>query len=296
MSPVQPDISQPDFFSKQVRHAKRFYRDLTTDQQEGTSVVCGGREVCLPEYEVERASFPYFSLEFVSGGRGTLELAGETFTLTPGTAYTYGPDVAHRIMSDSEHPLEKYFVDFTGKGVSRLLHSLHFLPGSVVQVSLQANAQRAIDELVQHGARNSEASFRLCDSLLQYILLLISSTAVAPAASLSPAYASYVRCRDYMQENYLELHCLKDAAQAVSLDKTYLCHLFQRFDSQTPHEYLTRLKMNKAAELLEDTELLIKQVASTVGYADAFHFSRVFKRVLGVSPKHFRLLRTQVGK
>ena len=53
--------------------------------------------------------------------------------------------------------------------------------------------------------------------------------------------------------------------------------------------------MNKAAELLDHSDLLVKQVSAEVGYEDAFHFSRVFKRFLGISPRDFRRLRTRRG-
>jgi AraC-like DNA-binding protein len=46
--------------------------------------------------------------------------------------------------------------------------------------------------------------------------------------------------------------------------------------------------MNEAAEQLRSTERLIKDVAASLGYSDAFHFSRVFKAVFGIAPQAFR--------
>ena len=64
-----------------------------------------------------------------------------------------------------------------------------------------------------------------------------------------------------------------------------------RYDNQSPYQFLLRLKMNHAAELLQKSGTLVKQVAEECGFKEPFHFSRVFASVFGVSPTHFRELR-----
>ena len=81
---------------------------------------------------------------------------------------------------------------------------------------------------------------------------------------------------------------LQEIAQECGVSEAYLCRLFQRYDRQTPYPFLTRLKMNRAAKLLDDPGRLVKQIAADPSYRDAFHFSRAFKNVFGVSPRGFR--------
>ena len=68
------------------------------------------------------------------------------------------------------------------------------------------------------------------------------------------------------------------------MDVAYLCRLFQRYDHQSPYQLLLRLKMNFAAEWLQQPGALVKQVAERAGFTDPFHFSREFKSVFGVAP------------
>lgn len=75
------------------------------------------------------------------------------------------------------------------------------------------------------------------------------------------------------------------------IDTSYLCRLFKRFDSQSPYQYLMRLKMNAAAQRLHAPDALVKKVAYELGYADPFHFSRAFKKVFRISPETFKGLR-----
>ena len=52
----------------------------------------GGSETVDPKYDVYRKAVPFFAMEFVAAGVGTVELGGKEHRLTPGTVFTYGPD------------------------------------------------------------------------------------------------------------------------------------------------------------------------------------------------------------
>ena len=89
---------QPDFFSSQVMSARRFFRpdaaeaaDCPEDTEETRGgifrVISGGLERCVPGYEVRRESFPYWALEFVVSGTGSLTLDDRGFELKAGTLY-----------------------------------------------------------------------------------------------------------------------------------------------------------------------------------------------------------------
>ena len=85
----------------------------------------------------------------------------------------------------------------------------------------------------------------------------------------------------------METNTVSEVAEKCFLDPAYLARLFKRFAEESPLQLLTRLKMGRAADLLVNGELLIKQVGEDVGYPDPYHFSRVFKRVYGIPPETF---------
>ena len=69
MSGRRPAYAKPEI-SSQVREARYFYlhQDKVADRR--LVVICGGRETCTPDYEVDRPTFPYFGIEWVERGRG----------------------------------------------------------------------------------------------------------------------------------------------------------------------------------------------------------------------------------
>ena len=82
---------------------------------------------------------------------------------------------------------------------------------------------------------------------------------------------------------------LDELAQHAGLSRTALAERFRDAMGDTPLNHLRVLRMQRAMRLLAETEQRLEAVAAEVGYRDAFSFSKVFKRTVGVSPKAFRL-------
>ena len=281
----------PEFFSPQVSEARRFYLNLKPSKKAGLSVVSGGLEYCLPDYNIQRPTFPFFSLEYVIRGGGSLRLNNRHHKLQPGTVFSYGPGVAQTISADPEDPLVKYFVDFSGAQSKGILRSCGIPAGNVTQMGLPHELQNLFDELIECGQRGRPGANDLCAKLLECLALRIVESQIPHESAETLSLLSYQHCRKHIEENFQRLKSLEQLAGECHLDAAYLCRLFQRYDRQSPYKVLMRLKMNLAAEWLEQPGALVKQVAERSGFRDQFHFSRAFKNVLGVSPNTFRRLR-----
>lgn len=83
---------------------------------------------------------------------------------------------------------------------------------------------------------------------------------------------------------------LDELAKSAGLSRTSLAERFRAAMDDTPLNHLRTLRMQRAIKLLSDTDNKLETVATAVGYQDAFSFSKVFKRTVGMSPKAFRQL------
>ena len=295
MPPKKPSAnrrsSAPKFFSADVAQARRFYLDLNPPKNRPLAVVCGGLEYCTPDFAIRRETFPYFSIEYVARGRGEVKLKGRARPLQAGRLFSYGPGVSQHITGDPADPLVKYFVDFAGTQAAELLRSCKLSPGSVSEV-FPANAlQPLFDELIQAGSQVRRGNAELCAKLLECMALRISSSRAPIEGSQTLSFTTFQRCRQHIGQHALRLQSLGQIADECHVNQAYLCRLFQRFDHCSPYQYLLRLKMNHAAERLQQTSMMVKQVADESGFSDPFHFSRVFHSILGLSPAAFRGLR-----
>ncbi len=275
------------FISEQVTTDEYYYLNLTPPKRSKAVVVCGGREQCSPAYRIERDTFKFRSIEFVSSGRGELTIDGVTYPLRPGTIYGYGPRVRHIIETDPEKPMVKHFVDFVGDELSSLLKRTGLGNPHPLYASKPFRMRSIFENLLQTGATESRHRDELCALLLRQLILYADDTSLPQQEAFSPAWQTYLRCRQHIERNCLEITSIKQVASECFVDIAYLARLFKRYAEETPLQFLTRLKMAHAADLLSKGDLLVKQVAEQIGFADPYHFSRVFKRVYGIPPETF---------
>ncbi|MFA5687928.1 MAG: AraC family transcriptional regulator [Kiritimatiellales bacterium] len=276
----------PSFISKQVSSREYYYLNLTPQKNDRETVVCGGREQCAPDYRVERSRFKFCSLEFVSAGKGILTLHKKTWPLRPGAIYFYGSHTPHCIETDSSAPMIKHFVDFSGSGLTALVKRTGLYKTPIYTTNI-LRVRTLFNMLLKTGVTESRHRDELCVLLLKQLLLYADETAMPQQEAFSQARQTFQQCRLYIEQNFQTLTGIEQIATACHIDKAYLCRLFKRYADETPLQFLTRLKMNRAAALLLRPEVLIKQVAEKSGYSDPCHFSRVFKRIYDIPPETF---------
>ena len=253
----------------------------------GITVVCGGCEHCDADYRIRRSTFPHLAVELVAEGRGRLELAGRSRPLSPGSVFSYGPEVRCHIDNDPAEPMRKYFVDFVGAEAERLLRETPLGIGGAAQAVSAHEIVEVFDDLHREGTRGTPLTPDVCAVLLRLLLLKITEGTTTESAPAARALETYRRCKQHIDRHDVRLRTLEQIALETHVDLSYLCRLFKRFDRVSPYKYLMRRKMNRAVDLLLGAGLLVKQVAREVGFDDPYHFSRVFKSVHGVSPTRF---------
>lgn len=99
----------------------------------------------------------------------------------------------------------------------------------------------------------------------------------------------------FIHENYSRQFTIAQLAAQYGMDGKRFAELFQRHIGMTPVRYLTDLRIERSKELLRISNCPVMQVAECVGYIDSYYFSRIFKKVTGISPTDFRV-EAQAGK
>ncbi|MCR9142891.1 MAG: AraC family transcriptional regulator [bacterium] len=92
----------------------------------------------------------------------------------------------------------------------------------------------------------------------------------------------------FILENLEEVITVDDLAAELNMSKFYFLREFKKAAGVTPHQYLTRIKMERASALLREGSSSLATVALSLGYGDQSHFSRVFKTHFGESPGNYR--------
>ncbi len=126
------------------------------------------------------------------------------------------------------------------------------------------------------------------------LLILVSRerATISNGESSHVTYEKYIPAIElsinYIKESYAEKIQLETLCKISMLSKTYFCFLFKEITKKTFVEYITDLRVEKAMELLRESDKSITLIGFETGFNDPTHFSRTFKKNVGISPRLFR--------
>ena len=92
---------------------------------------------------------------------------------------------------------------------------------------------------------------------------------------------------EYMEENYMYRLTLSSISANVNLSSSYLCRIFKSEVGTSITNYLNNLRIRKAATLIKENTMSMKEISSMVGIDDQLYFSRLFKKCMGISPSEY---------
>jgi len=276
----------PDFISRSVHRGRYVFLDLHPGKTAESPVACAGWEECSPDYEIHRPGFRFPALEYIAGGEWELVTAKGKWTLGPGAVFTYGPRVGYSLKALSKSGLSKYFLDFSDGRAAAALRRTGLKPGVPGSLVQRRWLHDLLDQLIDTAPMRAAARRKVAGMIANLLLERIRED-LHPVQRVTQAHLTYERCREYLAANYLDISNLSDAARKCGVSPVHLCRLFQRYATEPPHSFVTRLKINHAAERIARGNLLVKSAAAEVGFDDPYHFSRVFRKVHGIPPSKF---------
>jgi AraC-like DNA-binding protein len=106
--------------------------------------------------------------------------------------------------------------------------------------------------------------------------------------SVSISDQRLARVMEYMQVNYARSLSIEDLSHEAGISKFHFVTVFRKKVGITPHRYLTGLRLNQAASLLQRSRSTIEQVARACGYGHAAQFTTAFTRYFDKAPSFFR--------
>lgn len=93
--------------------------------------------------------------------------------------------------------------------------------------------------------------------------------------------------REYVMEHYKERITLGQAAEALNISQGYLSTAFKKQSGESFTSYVSAIKIEKAKELIAGHQYMMYEISDLLGFDTPFYFSKVFKKVTGMSPKEY---------
>jgi AraC-like DNA-binding protein/ligand-binding sensor protein len=134
-------------------------------------------------------------------------------------------------------------------------------------------------------SKQYEAVVKLLSIFAQHIAI-VSNQIVVGRENCEPAAIS--RAKRFIQENQSEDLSLGQVAKAVNTSSFYFCKMFKKATGLNFTDYVSRVRIEKAKNLLLNPNLRVSEIAFEVGFQSLTHFNRVFKKITGHSPSEYR--------
>lgn len=247
-------------------------------------------------------SHDYLEIFFILTGQGRFRIDDRIYEVTEGDLVILNPKVKHEMlmMEGSSASNTHYFVamsDFQLKGMGQnslpepkngpILHTSGELRQRIFRICSSMEAENAVCRPGRY--------YMLRSYVVQLLLLLIREEVEPVECMDGYAFESvnkkYVveQILNYFEEHYNEKISLDQIADNMYLSPFYISKIFKSETGDTPIRHLINIRLERAYELLKNGWMgSIQEAAACVGYEDAYHFSKVFKKRYGVTPSQVK--------
>lgn len=217
----------------------------------------------------------FFSIHFILSGN--CSFCGQT--LSRGAIFIAAPHVPY-VFSVSED-YEHFYICFTGHHAKKIFNLFNIPTDGLSYFQLPSEEDYIFANKTLSAAFETNSEKCSLGALLTVLSML-----KAPSANVALSHAE--KAENFIQDNYDQNISMEDIANFLYISEKHLCRIFKQRYSIPPRHYLLSLRMNKARELILDTDMLIKEIAESVGYISPFTFSEAFSNFFGYPPSELR--------
>jgi AraC-like DNA-binding protein len=252
-----------------------------------------GSENCLPNHSMGPALRDHYKIHYVHSGTGIFRVEGKTYTLTAGQGFLIIPGVVCYYKADEHDPWSYSWVGFMG------LHAELYLKRAQLSIenpifscdpTLDASIEHCFGQMFEARNKSVSRDLKLLGLLYSFLATVVDASGQEAVHEKSEnVKEQYVKMAlDFIETHYSHNMSIESLADELKLNRKYMSKIFKDEIGLTPQEYLIRLRMNKACELMKNPSLGIGEISYSVGYNDQLLFSRMFKKNLGASPRLYR--------
>ena len=234
-----------------------------------------------------RGETPFSILQHTFAGGGRLRYEQRDFRVRPGETMLVTVPHAHRYWLEAHESWSFFWIAFSGREALRLHRAIILAAGPVFRLAPRtvdrlAEVCLALQSEVQSAGQASFEAYRATMALHDDLM------AGTEAATGRVAHPDIERTVAYIGANLAGPLDIARLADVAGMSRAHFSRLFRRHVGQPPAEYVTHERVQRAAKLLADSRLSVKAISIACGFEDPNYFSKVFRRVLSISPAQFR--------
>lgn len=232
-----------------------------------------------------------YYLVFIIKGSGVLETAHlGSIEINEGDCFVLHSGVWHRYKPFENTGWEEYWVGFNGFYPRKLMKSDFFNKKSpVIHVGLSQELLLIFHALIKTIKNASPGYHQLISGLTLQILAIAYNASVYKEENKEDDFQYILKAKFLLQEKIGEKTSMTHISKKLAVSYSKFRKDFKYVTGVSPNQYHLEIRLTKAAELLEASNLSITEIAYQTGFETLFYFSRIFKKKYEMSPKDYRL-------
>jgi len=246
-----------------------------------------------PNHYVEQPQgYPHHKIIYNTSGTGWCCIEGKHYATSPKQAFIIPAKAAHSYGANEQTPWSVYWVHFNGKRSHDLIKAINPTQKKDPRIFVpRSNAiTNAFEDCYRWTTKGlSDSSLIAMAGSFSRLASLFIIHQRSKNTKTQRAEERILKSIQWMQQNLKETIALEELASQASLSAPHYSSLFKKQCGAPPIRFLIRLRMQRACELLDNNNHIpINEISQSVGYEDPFHFSRMFKEVVGATPSAYR--------
>lgn len=250
-------------------------------------------------------SHDHLEIAFILSGCGRYRIGGKLYDVEEGDLLILNPHVPHQgLVKDKENPATEFFVGAAELWLQGYEENTLPIPEEGPILHTQGEMRQKLFRLCISMEAEKSAGwegryFMMKTYMMQMILLVLKNrmepVEITEGRSFESVNKKYVveQILDYFEDHYAEKISLDRIADNMYLSPFYISRIFKSEVGDTPIRHLINIRLEKAMELLQSGfSGSIQEAAARVGYEDAYHFSKLFKKRYGYPPSQVKRIKS----
>ncbi|WP_286232617.1 AraC family transcriptional regulator [Thalassotalea sediminis] len=239
--------------------------------------------------QIEQSQIEQHQLIYCQYGEGCLNYKNKTRTVKRGDLVLISPNQPFQYKRKTGSKNAVYWINFTGKLADDFAERLLMkMEDGLGFVNVQENIYKDYDNLIALGSRGYTATnvihaVHVLQQTLSFLALQLRIESFNKGTSFSIDAID-----ELMRDNLHQELNLDTLAHYSQLSKFHFAKKFKELTDTSPIQYFINMKMQQACFQLDNTVDTVKQIGESLGYNDPYYFSRLFKKIVGMSPKRYR--------
>ncbi|MBB2147394.1 AraC family transcriptional regulator [Pedobacter gandavensis] len=256
----------------------------------------GSQTTTTASYQLKQNSCPDYVLLYCTAGKGQCETGTEVFSFEANQFLFLSPQQFFRFQADPKNTCSIYWLHFNGQMVDELKTNYdlqQFKTPAQLPFSDQVRATwQKIHSSLSEGFALENIGYANLNLYHLISLLLFVNNANKTSKTVNKNIQQDEDQLDqsivFMKENLHKQLSVELIAKEFNYSSSHYSTLFKQKTGLSPIDYFIRLKIQYACQLLNKSNLIIKEISQKVGYEDPFYFSRIFKKITGKSPVEYK--------